>query len=185
MAAMTGNPLFPSPLPSMAEASAMVADYEAAVADFLAKSQALRLAMSIKESKREALQALLTGLAGYVQAATAGDASGILSSGMQVRSGVAPVGDLAAPGDLSARVGENEGEVFLVWRRLSGARSYEVEWATQEHREARKWQRAGVVTAAKLRVTGLTPGGVFVFRVRAIGAAGAGAWSDEAVRRAP
>ena len=38
---------------------------------------------------------------------------------------------------------------------------------------------------SKMVVTGLTPGAAYVFRIRAIGAAGAGPWSDIALRRAP
>jgi hypothetical protein len=47
------------------------------------------------------------------------------------------------------------------------------------------WQAVKSVTASKFTVTGLTPGAVYAFRVRAVGAAGVGPWSDEAVRRAP
>jgi hypothetical protein len=93
------------------------------------------------------------------------------------------VGDLPAPGDLTANVGDDEGEIDLGCDPVTGAGSYE--WQCRLHADGNAWQPAKTSTTSKITLTGLTPGALYGFRVRAIGAAGPGAWSDEASKRAP
>jgi hypothetical protein len=153
------------------------------VADAIGKQNAARMAIVVRETLRGELETMMTQLAGYVEAATAGDESKILSAGMQVRSAVAPVGPLPAPLNLSATAGDMEGHMDLSWQPVAGSSSYEVD--CKLHSDTATWERVKSVTASKLTVEALTPGALYAFRVRAIGAAGAGPWSDEAVRRAP
>ncbi len=47
------------------------------------------------------------------------------------------------------------------------------------------WAQAKILTTTKFALTGLTPGQEYSFRVRAVGSAGEGPWSDEAVKMAP
>ena len=181
--AMTGNANFTTPTPALGAVTAKLASFNAAVADSVAKINAARLATVVRETERSALETLLTQLAGYVEAATAGDEAKILSAGMQVRSALAPVGPLPAPLNLNATAGDNEGHIDLTWQPVAGSSSYEVD--CKLHTDAAAWERVKSVTASKLTVEGLNPGALYTFRVRAIGSAGAGPWSDEAVRRAP
>jgi hypothetical protein len=71
----------------------------------------------------------------------------------------------------------------LSWQPVPGSSSYEVD--CKLHSDTAVWERVKSVTASKLSLDSLTPGALYAFRVRAIGSAGAGPWSDEAVRRAP
>lgn len=183
VAAMTTNAAFASPTPALATVSAKVTEFNTKVADFIAKTNAARQATVEKETKGAELETTLTLLAGYVEAASAGDESLILSAGMQVRATGAPLGPLPAPTNFEATAGDMEGQVDLGWPPVAGASSYEVD--CKLHNDTAIWQHVKAVTASRLSVTGLTPGALYAFRVRAVGAAGEGPWSDEAVRRAP
>lgn len=184
---MTGNPHFtapnPTPSPALATVTAAVTAYSAALADAELKKTAALLATSALNTAKRNLETLATALASYVEGRALGDEGIILSSGMPTRSIGSPNGLLPAPDDLSATAGDNEGEVDLTWDPEDGAVSYEIECKT--HTDASVWEKVKTVTASKLTVTALTPGLPYAFRVRAINAAGPGAWSDEAVRRAP
>lgn len=183
VAAMTGNTNFTTPTPALAAVTAKLTQYNAALADSTAKTNAARLATSTLETRRAELESIVTLLAGYVEAASNGDELVLLTSGMQVRSTGAPLGAMPAPASLSATAGDMEGEVDLSWQPVEGAGSYEVDCKT--HTDAGTWERTKSSTSSRVSVEGLTPGVAYAFRVRAVGAAGAGAWSDEAVRRAP
>lgn len=183
VSALTGNPNFATPTPPLASVSAKLAEYDTALAESIATSNAARLATSTLEQRRSELEALVTHLAGYVEAASGGDELKILTAGMQVKSLGAPVGPLPAPGNLNATAGDNEGTVDLGWEPVEGAVSYQVE--CKLHTDAGVWEAVKTVTSSKMTVPSLTPGTLYAFRVRAVGAAGQGPWSDEAVRRAP
>ncbi len=90
---------------------------------------------------------------------------------------------LPAPGDLRAEATNNEGEIELRCKTVAGASSYE--WQCRLHTGSPPWEAVKTGTTVKILVSNLTPGTVYAFRVRAIGSAGAGTWSDEATERAP
>jgi len=181
--AMTGNPNFTTPTPALASVTTALTAFNTATADFVAATNAARLATVEKDNARLAVEALLTQLAGYVEAASAGDEAKILTAGMAVRSTAAPVGLLPAPINVLAVSTDTEGKIDLTWLAVAGASGYEVE--CRLHVDAAAWTKVKTVTASKLSVPDLTPGALYAFRVRAVGAAGAGPWSDETVRRAP
>ena len=114
---------------------------------------------------------------------TPNDPAALASTGFPLRSGGGPVGDLPAPGDLRAKAGDDEGKVGLRCKSVTGAGSYE--WQCRLRADAASWQPAKLSTTVRITLTGLTPGVLYAFRVRAIGAAGPGAWSDEATCRVP
>lgn len=76
-----------------------------------------------------------------------------------------------------------EGEVDLAWNPVCGAGSYEVECKIND--ASSPFAPVKTVTGAKYTVTALTPGTVYAFRVRAVGAVGTGPWSDQDIRRFP
>lgn len=179
--AMTGNPAFPTPNPTLAVLIATRDLLLTRINDVKAKENAWRAAIAARDTQEDVSVDLFTLLSSYVQNASGGDEVKILSSGYQVRSTATSSSPLTAPQDLRATSGDNEGEIDLTWDRVRNASSYEVQCREQG---APEWQPVKTVTQSRLTIENLTPGKTYTFRVRAIGAQGAGPWSDEAVKRA-
>lgn len=183
--AMTGNANFPDAgrLPLDAAFQAALTALDTAEADVIVKKNQWKEAIATRDAAEAALDAALTSRASYCEAAQPADEAALISSGLPLRPAPAPVGQLPAPGDLAATVGDNEGEIDLSCDPVPGASSYE--WQCRLHADGNAWQGAKNSTTSKITLEGLTPGALYAFRVRAIGAAGPGAWSDEATKRAP
>ena len=182
VAAMTGNESFSTPSPVLAAVTSAADDLEAAYNE----AQAVRLLAKEKTVAQDAREreadGIVTQLAAYVEGTSGGDAATIQSAGMDVRDEAAPVGELPAPGDLTATVGDMDGEIDLDWDNVRRASSYLVQ---QSPDPPGSWQQAAVVTKSKHTVTGLTSGTKYWFRVAAIGSAGQSPWSQPACKVAP
>ncbi|MEZ5383927.1 MAG: fibronectin type III domain-containing protein [Prosthecobacter sp.] len=183
--AMTGNANFPDAgrLPPDAAFATALTALETAEADAIVKKNDWKQAIATRDAAEAALDAALTTRASYCEAAQPSDEAALISAGLPLRPAPTPVGDLPAPGDLAATVGDNEGEIDLSCDPVPGASSYE--WQCRVHADGNAWQGAKNSTTSKITVEGLIPGTLYAFRVRAIGSAGPGAWSDEATKRAP
>lgn len=181
---MTGNAHFPSPTPNAATYGLKVGDYEDSLTGIAGLLNSLDEAYAVRDTARLALESALRDRAGYVETAAAGDAAKIASAGFQLVSAAAPLGVLPAPLDLRATMGNNPGEILVRWKRVKGAGGYIVE--CREHGPTLgTWQQVKILTQTKYLTTGLISGKEYSFRVRALGAAGEGPWSDEAVKGAP
>jgi len=183
--AMTGNPKFPKPDPTLekvtTDANALAAAYNDALA---ARETAARLT-GVQNDKDAALDATLTALGGHIQAVSGGDAAVIESVGVDTKAPNRPVGDLPAPSNMTATAGDRDGEMDLSWDRVRGANSYVVEMC--EDVEKGVWVPVpdGLTTKSRLTVTGLKSGARLWFRAAAVGAAGRGAWSNPVAKVAP
>ena len=183
--AMTGNASFPAAnrLPADAAFQTALTALDTAEADVAAKKTAWKQCIATRDAAEAAFDAALTSRASYCEAAQPADDAALASTGLPLRTTPAAIGDLPAPGDLAATVGDNEGEIDLSCDPVSGASSYE--WQCRLHADGNAWQAAKNTTTSKITLSSLTPGALYGFRVRAIGSAGPGAWSDEASKRAP
>ena len=162
--------------------AALVETYgEALSAQNLAEIE-LRTATRRKQQARKSAEEGLTALASLVAYVSGGRKEIIAGSGMEPRRPRARLGQLGLPQDLRAEPSPLEGCCDLSWEGVRGASVYEVEYKL--HPQTAPWLRFTACTASKCRVTGLEPGTAYYFRVRAIGAAGPGPWSDPALRRA-
>lgn len=183
--AMTGNAAYPAAtrVPTDAQVQTAQDDLAAADAAVTAAETVWKQKIQDRDAKEAVWDTVITARANNCEAVTPTDLVALASTGFPLRSAGAPVGQLPAPGNLTASATDNEGEIELRCKTVSGASTYE--WQFRLHDNAATWQALKTGTTTKILVPGLTPGVVYAFRVRAIGSAGPGTWSDEATERAP
>jgi len=128
----------------------------------------------------DALAAGLTSLAAYVQAQSGGEPAKIQSAGMDVKGAAAPAGMPGQVTNLALTFGDNAGELDAQWDSDPAAYSYEI----QQPRPDDGDQLGGAIRRDQIqrRVAGLTSGSRQWVRVRSVGSAGTGAWSDPATK---
>jgi len=93
-------------------------------------------------------------------------------------------GPLAPPQNVVVFAGDNEGSVTVKWEPVRGAMSYQLEHTTDPNVPS-SWVNHTNTTRSEALYTGLASGTRMWFRVRGLGAAGEGAWSDPSVKTVP
>ena len=178
---MTGNVNYLTPSPGLATLTAKATAARAKQTARNVAGAALTLADSELVTADDELTAALTSTGEYIQSASGGDETKIVSSGAGVSAPAAPVGPLPAPTNLRASGGDLEGTADLQWDPVRGRTTYIVECATTA---GGPWTQIYVGSRSSTTATGLISGAQYWFRVRAVGAAGPGPWSDPATKRA-
>lgn len=181
--AMTGNANFATPMPALTVITAGITDLQSKIASVTDLQNQLRQAHTDKDISREALEQQVTYLGNYVEIAAAGSESKIESAGMPIRSSGVPVGLPGIPQNLNVSSSDFPGAIDLVWDPVPGAATYEVQ--CKVHDTPAPFENAKASTSSRTTVEGLIPGTLYAFQVRALGSAGPGPYSDEAVKRAP
>lgn len=181
VSSMTDNDNFLTPNPPLSELtakSAAIALKRTAIAT--AESDLAQL-----EEELETLEAeqdvLITSLGKYIENVAKGDAAKIASSGAPLKGERESIGQLSAPANLRATGGDLDGETDCMWDPVDGANTYIVECASNA---TGPWTQTYVGKKSRCTAAGLTSGQLYYFRVRAVGAAGPGPWSDIAHKRA-
>ena len=182
--AMTGNANFPTPDPTLVALSDGADALEAAYNVAQAARETAKQKTDLQDAANAAANTLLTAEGNYVQSKSGGDLVKIQSAGMDVRAEAAPIGDLPAPGNVSASEGDHDGEIDIHWNRVRGAKSYVVQYTTTPTTAA-SWVNGPIATKTKATVTGLNSATKYYLRVAGIGAAGQGAFSELASQVAP
>lgn len=118
------------------------------------------------------------------QTKSGGDAVKIGQIGLDVAGAPAPIGEMPAPLNLVATMGDHAGEVDLMCEPVRGAATMIWQYCADPMSEG-NWQNGGVTTKSSNTIGGLTSGTKYWFRCAAIGTAGQGPWSDPAQKMAP
>jgi hypothetical protein len=169
--AMTNNPSFPAPSPTLAAVQAAITALQAAETAALARTKG---AVAVRNAKRAALVALLEQIRAYVQSISDGapeDGPSIVQgAGLAVRK--APV---RSPRTFAAKPGAVSGGVKLVAPSAARRSSYEWQISTDG---GKTWLTLPSTLQAKTTVLGLTVASTVMFRYRAVTKTGEGDWSQ-------
>jgi hypothetical protein len=176
--AMTGNPSFPDPTPSMASVAAALADLRDAEVATLTRT---RGTVAARDAKRAVLVGLLVRLKAYVQGVADADPeqaeSLIHGAGMNVRKS----GAFAKP-ELAVRPGALTGTVRMAVRSAGDRACYEWAWSRDG---GATWQLAPATLQARTVLTGLPVGSTCALRFRPVTPAGEGNWSQPVLLLVP
>lgn len=184
IAAMDGNADFPvaNRLPLDAAFFTAVSELKTANTDVASKKTALKQALESRANKEQAFDLAINSRASYCEAAQPNNDAALAGTGLPLRGLPQPVGDMPAPANVRATMGDLEGEIDLQWDAIYGSVSYIIE--CREYNPATSWSQIKILKQSKFTVTGLVSGKTYAFRVRALGPKGEGPWSDEAVKMA-
>lgn len=177
---LTGNATFAALAPKLGPFDAAIDALEAANNTYEATLVTAQQQIIVRDDRRTAVENLARGLAAASEGETT-DAALLQSGGWQLRGTAAPVGPLPAPENLSATGGDMEGEVDLSWQPVNGRDTYLAEHATAA---TGPWTQFYVGKKSSCTAKSLASGTLCWFRVRAVGTAGPGPWSDPAQTRA-
>lgn len=125
---MTGNPSFTTPVPALADVTTKCKS----LATENNKAEAIRQSSleqtRVVEQVEKELDGMLNQLGSYVENTANGDAQKILSAGYDVVGIPGSVEPLYAPVDFKGTMGDEDGEVNLMWKRLKnvGKHTYNV-----------------------------------------------------------
>lgn len=159
--------------------------YATAVTDKKNADDAAQAATTTKNDARGGVEAAIMDLGNgmiSLKPTPLGDAD-VQAAGFNLRAANSPIGQLAAPIDFLATMGDDTGEMDLTWSAVKGRRFYDVEYRLATDAA---WTRVDPSpTKSKVTVHGLQSGKLYVFRVRAVGTAGPSPWSDVSEKMAP
>lgn len=181
--AMTGNPNFTTPNPTLASITTLANTLSTKVANHDTAKAAQETSLAERDVAEVALAGGLTQIGAYVENIAGGDRVKIESAGMQVRGTNAPVGPLARVDNLALSEGDFDGTLDAMWKPLRGAKSYEVQVSNSPDTG---WTPKLTASRSNVTIQGLTSGAKVWVRVRAVGADSTpGPWSDPATKTVP
>jgi hypothetical protein len=175
---MTGNPIYPTPLPALTVVTTSVNAFEVAVHEALDGG---KIAIATRNAARVELLSLARQLAAYVQGNCGADLVSLIGSGFDAVRAPSPVGILPAPGNQRLSLTDKSGELLFRFDRVPNAANYSVQTAADN---AGPWTDQDLSTAARVTLSGFTPGKVYWARARANGSAGSSEWGGPATAMA-
>lgn len=167
--------------PTDAQFQTMQDNLDAANTSVDEKEQAWKLAIVERDAAAAIWDTGITARANHCESVTPTDLVALASTGLPLRAAPTPIGVLPMPENLVAKTTNFDGQIDLSCDAVDGASVYE--WQCRLHADGEAWENIKSTTTRKVSVPGLTPGALYAFRVRAIGAAGPGPWSSETVKR--
>ena len=181
--ALTANAHYPEPwvaqVPTLAQ---LTAAYTAYLDSYHAALNHDSLKIALRNSARQALTELFKRLIPYLELVAQGDTHILATTGYDLRKDIVRGGGgdtLPAPADFRVAHGAKSGSFDIHIAKLPGAGSYEVQTAQGDPSIEDNWQHAlSSLTSAHILLEGLTPAQSYWVRVRGIGSAGAGVWTE-------
>lgn len=183
--ALTANPDFTSPTPTLAAVTSATDALETAAAKVQSTKASLKTDVSDQNVKEDALDGIMSQLVGYVQSIAGDDQTKIHSAGMDAKTAKGPAApESTLPAALTPTAGDHDGEIDLSWDTVRQAKSYVIE-VSLDPPTGTSWKHSAVSTKSRATITGLVPGTRYWFRVAAVSTGGQSGWSDPAMKIAP
>jgi hypothetical protein len=177
-AAMTDNPTFANPTPTLAELQSARVELETLMAS---SATGNRSAIAARRAQEGVVANLLRKLAVYVKLTAISEAE-VLSAGFDVRSSNTPMRVLTQPTGLKAQRSDTSGKVLASWDAVRGRLHYILEMTTSDPSQSESpWAVVAYTSKVRHTVDNLTPGHTYWFRVTALGTSGSSAKSDPAM----
>ena len=182
---MTGNTAFPEPwaatVPTLAQIQTDLTAFQAAVN---ATAAGDRTRIAERSGTRTTLASDLTLLGFYVQGVAKGDQAMLASTGYPLRQYTPRSQALdgpAAPQRLRLARGTTSGSLVIRAGRVPSSGSYDVQTTSSDPTVETNWAAAGSYkNCQRIELSGLATLKTWSVRVRALGAAGPGAWTAPA-----
>lgn len=149
-----------------------------------ARQTSKQVTAALKAASRAQADAYST-LADHVSTLANGDAAFILSTGYGVRNPPSPSPALEPPQDVRTQINGTPGRIMMSWKRVLGARNYEVQYTTDLSGVTGWTDAAEMSGGTRLNVDGLVSGTKYALRVRACGNAAPGPFSSPVQQLAP
>ena len=180
---LTANPNYPEPWAlQVATLAKLTTSYSAYLDNYHAALSHDRLKIALRNSARLALTEQLKSLIPYLEMVAQGDTHILATTGYDLRKDLVRGGSadiLAAPDAFRVGHGAKSGSFDIHIAKLLGAGSYEVQITESDPAIEANWRHALTsLTAAHILLEDLTPGKAYWVRVRGIGTAGAGVWTE-------
>jgi len=172
--AMTDNPEYLNPVPTMVELAAQVADY---ISKLSVAQNRDRNAVAAKNQARLLLTASLKNLGNYVTLTANGDRQKLIGSGFPISKQGEPVAPLSKPRNMVAKDGPNPGECTVSVDGSTEARSFLYQYTTDPITEGNVWVTESG-TARSYTFTKMPRGITYWFRMGAVGTYGQLIYSD-------
>ncbi len=177
---MTGNLSYTTPVPPLAQLTTDTDDVETNYQDSLKGDRDKKALMRIALAT---LRDSLRTLTGYVQSASDGDETKILSAGFDVKSPLHPIGILPPPGNVRSVFGNVPGEIILRYGGVDGRLIYKVQLKEGDGLPD-SWRDYTYTGKTRLVIGGLVSGREYEFRIACISASGIGDYSDPTSHKA-
>ncbi len=180
---LTANANYPEPWAvQVATLAQLTTSYTAYLDNYHAAVNHDSLKIALRNSARLVLTDLLKGLIPYLEMLAQGDTHILATTGYELRKDIVHGGSadiLPAPDAFRVTHGAKSGSFDIHLAKLLGAGSYEVQITESDPSIEANWRHATTsLTAAHILLEGLTPGQAYWVRVRGIGTAGAGVWTE-------
>src|ERR1700731_2690846 len=174
--ALTGNPDYPNPSPTLTVVSDALKAFEVALSEASLGGVLLTLT---KNAKRAELVSLVRQLASYVAATCNGDLVKLLGSAFPIHKPTRnAIGQLATPNTPVLRHGARSGDLEAKTKSVPGVFIYN--WQLTPASAPQQTLPTKQSTGARISFSGLTPGQIYSVKVNAVGAAGATDYSGPA-----